>query len=969
MNCYTIPSDKPFLPTLADWILRTHGNTPENLTKILILLPNRRSCRSMREAFLAQSRGKPLLLPRIQPLGDVDEGYSPHYGNIRTRLPPAVPLMRREFLLARLVMRHHLGQVHLSQVQALELARQLAKLMDEVSRQGLSFEHLDSLVEGELAKHWQDTVQFLRIVSHEWPGLLEHEALIDPIDHRNRMLDALCDAWSAHPPQGHVIAAGSTGSAPATARLLSVIAKMPRGKVVLPGLDVYTGAREWETVEETHPQYAMRRLLETMECPRVAVRSLDGEPALLHAETPRAELLRAVLQPPESTMGWAQAKLPLEKGVGGIRLLFAETHHEEARLVAVALREALEIPGRTAALVTADRTLARMVSAQMQRFGIEIDDSAGHPLLATPPAGFMRLLMQMVGSHAAPAALLALLRHPLAAAGYATAQCRSLSRALEMELLRGLRLSPGLATLHDKSANAEVRELLLRLQKGLEPLLALGAKPEVPLGELLQAHVACAQWLATSDTQPGHERLWSGEAGRGLAQLMAELVENAPAFGEVPPAMYPRLFDTLLAGQSYYPRFGRHPRLHILSPMEARLQHFDLVVLAGLNEGSWPQASPVDPWMSRPMRKAFRLPSQQREVGQSAHDFALLAAGGDVLLSRALKVDGAPTIASRWLVRLETLIGGLDPALLNAMDATAHYSALSRWLERPAGMLPIGRPAPKPPMEHRPRTMGVTNIDTWLEDPYQIYARYVLGLRELKDIDEEPDNLEFGNYVHDTLELFAARYPAALPENPLEKLRACGAEVFEPLMVFPAVETLWWPRFEAVARWIVDREKQRRPDMEQLLAEVKGTWSFDVAGRPFTLITRIDRIERHRDGSLSFVDYKTGGVPSAADVKAGRRNQLLLEALIARHGTLQPQLSGPLSIRSLQYWKLTPRYEEAAVIEVPCECMESAHERLIALIRRFDNPGQAYAPPQYVSDTKSFNRYASLERRQEWGEG
>src|SRR5262249_21326529 len=91
----------------------------------------------------------------------------------------------------------------------------------------------------------------------------------------------------------------------------------------------------------------------------------------------------------------------------------ARDRAEEARAIALAMRETLEQPDRTAALVTPDRGLARRVAAELGRWRIAVDDSAGLPVLETLPARFVRLLLETAQSDFAPIPLLGLLKHPL----------------------------------------------------------------------------------------------------------------------------------------------------------------------------------------------------------------------------------------------------------------------------------------------------------------------------------------------------------------------------------------------------------------------------------------------------------------------------------------------------------------------------------------------------------------------------
>jgi ATP-dependent helicase/nuclease subunit B len=976
-NCFNLPSDGGFLHSLAGFILQSY-NTAE-YAKILILLPNRRSCRALRDAFLDCTGGEPLLLPRIQPIGEIeDEVFFSDMTGADAPIEQPIDAVRRHFLLMKLIMRFQQIQAGGGGAkQAAELARQLATFMDEVQREGVGFDSLSRLAPENLAGHWQQTLDFLTIITKEWPRMLEEEGAIDIVTHRNRLLFTLAKIWSKSPPDYPIIAAGSTGSQPATAALLRVIANLPQGKVILPALDKEMTDSEWEQISETHPQYGLKKLLEKMEverggvevladtrhCERSEAIQLQHDEWIATKATPsrndKNKYIRAIFAPPLATANWSSCELPEPQGIGGIKLLETDTLLDEARMVAIAMREVLETKKKTVALITPDRVLARMVSTQLQRFGIAVDDSAGKPLNSSAPACFLRLVMEMVASRAAPASLLAVLRHPLAAAGMNPAKCRSLSRELELLLLRGIRRDDGLsgllvAAIADKKISNDLVELLRQLEEKSEEFSSLFAPHyNTKLQQLLIVHIKFSEWLASSDTQGGEQRLWVGEAGNALAEIIAQWNIQADILPPIDSLTYPSLFDALLATETYHSQIGLHPRLHILSPMEARLQRYDMVVLSSLNEGTWPKNSQPDPWMSRPQRAAFGLPSWERAIGQSAHDFVMQLSSPEVLLTRARKVEGAPTIASRWWVRLQTLLGGREPDFFVAMNREKYFSLAKDILETPASLQALTPPAPTPPLASRPRKLRVTAIDNWLRDPYNIYARYILNLRKLDDIDREPDAADFGNIVHKALEIFTNSPIRELPE-----LLAAGRTAFADFVTRPAVACLWWPRFEAMANWLIGEEKIRQNNIEKIYSEVGASWNFEVAGKPFSLSTRIDRLEKLKSGGYTIVDYKTGVVP-----KNGASHQLPLEALIVQHGQLPEGISTGV-VAQMEYWKLSGSEVKCEITQVKTD-MEETRKILEELIAKFDDETTPYSA-QTDGPLARYNDYEHLTRRKEW---
>ena len=293
-----------------------------------------------------------------------------------------------------------------------------------------------------------------------------------------------------------------------------------------------------------------------------------------------------------------------------------------------------------------------------------------------------------------------------------------------------------------------------------------------------------------------------------LARFVGDLREAAPLFGAIEPARFADFLETLLAGVPFRPAHGGHPRLAILGTLEARLVSADRVVLGGLVEGVWPGEVRDDPWLSRPMRERVGLSPPERQIGLAAHDFAQALAGPEVILTRARKIDGTPTLPARWLSRLEALLGA-DAR----WQATLAHDAVA-WDREIAGAGEAGRtlvpPHPTPPVEARPSKLYVTSVEKWLRDPYWIYARYCLGLEPLKPIDADVDALERGNLFHAALETFANGFPGTLPRDAEMHLVEIGRKLFAPYMARPAVAAFWWPRFVG-GRELVRRQRAPPP--------------------------------------------------------------------------------------------------------------------------------------------------------------
>ncbi|WP_295132516.1 double-strand break repair protein AddB [uncultured Reyranella sp.] len=969
---FTIGAERRFADELARVVLAEYSGDPLALADVLILLPTRRSVRALREAFLRAADGTPTILPRMAPLGDVDDGeweIASGDGDALT-LPPAIEPAEREALLAQLVAAFTDDQGHpiaQSAAQALKLARELGRLLDELAIEGVSFDRLEGLVEGNFASHWQRTLKFLAIVGEHWPQMLAARGRIDAIERRTLAIRNQARRWRERPPQTPVIAAGSTGSQPATRDLLAAIVELPQGAVVLPGLDHDMDDASWEALDPSHPQYGLRELLSALGRARSDVAEWPG----VAGGSARHFLITELMRPAETSDSWVK---PEPASLEHVTRADCATPHQEALVVALALRSVLDTPARTAALVTPDRELARRVTAELKRWQIDIDDSAGAALADTPPATLLHALIATVDSSFAPVELLALLKHPLCTLGSERAAVLDATRRLDRKCLRGLKPAPGLdairarieeAKFGDPADRTAVRTLIDRLGDATSALVALmqgDASPDA----LLDATVAAAEKIASV------EALWSGDAGGALADVLGRLRTAWTDRPAIASGEWPGLFDAMLEPETIRPAFGRHPRLSIWGPLEARLQRADLLVLGGLNEGTWPPAVETGPWINRPMRNDLGLQQPERRIGLSAHDFVAALGAERVLLTRAEREGGAPTVPSRWLARLDALFGyelGSAPVPEYIQRGRRSFVAWAEKIDRPDDYIPWLRPEPRPPLEARPKRLSVSSVEQWRRDPYGLYARRILGLEALDPLEAELGAADRGNALHDALDEFLKAHPSGvLPPDAVREFEELGEKHLADLLTAPAERAFWWPRFQRLARWFVDAENARRAAGTRLLAsESKAAMTVGPAAHPLRIEARADRVDELERGTWEIIDYKTGRVPTKDELEALFAPQLLLEAAMAERGGFE-KIEGKAETVRLSYWQANGLGDGGKVSEI--KGSDELVAEMMALVQKmaehFANPDTPYAALPWPAYGPHFNDYAHLERVAEW---
>jgi ATP-dependent helicase/nuclease subunit B len=1043
-NVFTIAPDAPFLKSFVTALLEgrvvegfSKNPGPLEMAETTIYVPTRRAARAL-ACELARAIGRPsIVLPRILPLGALEETETSllfdeeGLGAVsEPGLPQAASEIERRMQLAGLILEWARALSHAivsvsaqgkhefdtresflvasTPADAWHLSGDLAKLIDELIIEDVAWKRLDPLVLPEFDPYWRITLDFLNIAIEQWPRILAERERVDKV----RRQVALIEAQSRRLREGAVtrpvIAIGSTGSNRATARLLAAIARAPRGAVVLPGLDEDLDAISWALIAGgpeqdseasfTHPQAALRRLLRILEVRRDDVVSLGEVPANLAV---RGKFVSEALRPAESTGEWIAFHGrgdagELEAALESVSLIEARDEREESLALAIVMREVLETPCSTAALVTPDRNLARRVGAELLRWGVVAGDSAGGPLGASPIGVLARLAVACAASQMAAPDLAALLTHPLLRLGLSRADVEQRASLLDIGLLRSASASSSLAECivgepaallarareeasgkdaHPAKQRISEKEweslydLLLRLGAQFAPLLALPG--ELTLDRWVEAHRATIDAIADWEDTGA-----DAEDREALDDLFDGLADNASAHMTFDAESY-GLFFAAVAGEVILPaEKPAHPRLQILGLLEARLIDADVLLLGGLDETVWPPQAHTDAFLNRPMRAALGLTPPERKIGQTAHDFVQAMGKGKVILSRARKRDGAPTVASRFLQRMAALGGKTWEACRGRGD---YYRHLAREIDRPhASSLPAPseRPLPRPPVALRPKRLSVTQIETLRRDPYALYAEKILGLKELDSLGGPSGVGDFGSAVHAALERFVGGHPfGLLPQDARETLHAILRERLARQLQDPDFAAIEWPRLERTIEFYLGFEVRRRDKIKAIKTETEGQLDIVLGdGSLFTLAARADRIELNKDGTVTLVDYKTGVPPGTNEILVGFAPQLTLEAAMCVRGAFD--LGQKIETAEALYLKLGGALggeeKPVAFARANANFMDVAEDHfcgLVALLTQYRDPTTAYPPRPFPKFAKRYNAYDHLARVKEWSRG
>lgn len=956
---YGLPPGVDFPRALVDGLRARHlGQPPETLARVQLIVNTRRMARRIRELF---DQGPPCLLPRISLLTDLGELWD------LAHIPDPVPPLRRRLELVQLITTLLDNAPDLAPRSAIyDLSDSLAGLMDEMHGEGVVPQAIEALDVSDQSGHWARIKSFLGIVRHYF----EAGGAAPDVETRQRLvIERLASLWAETPPRHPVILAGSTGSRGATQYLMQAVARLPQGAVVLPGFDFDMPGAVWEALgdamlSEDHPQYRFCRVAAGGGITPAEIRPWSDTAAPNPA---RNALVSLALRPAPVTDQWLRDGPHLADIAGAmadVTLVEAQSQRQEALAIAMRLRQAAE-DGRTAALITPDRTLTRQVTAALDRWDILPDDSAGLPLHLSPPGRFLRHVADLFRNRLSAESLLTLLKHPLAHQGAERGPHLRLTRELELHLRRH---GPPYPT------EDSLRAWGTGQKDSLAPdwvnwlcacFVNRDYSGEMPLQTSVAVHLELAEKIAQGCRGKGSGTLWLKDAGQEARQAVTELKTEAHHAGALSASDYSSLFHKILSSREVRNPVDPHPHILIWGTLEARVQGADLLILAGLNEGSWPESPKPDPWLNRALRHQVGLLLPERRIGLSAHDFQQAIAAPEVWLTRSVRSADAETVVSRWLNRILNLLSGLPdqggPAAIDAMRARGRL-----WLDRAAaledpGVVPrAARPAPAPPAAVRPDHLSVTEIKRLIRDPYAIYARHILNLRRLDPLMRTPDALLRGTVLHEILEGFireTLEHPARCNHATLMQH---AETVLAENVPWAEARALWLARLERVADWFIETEFARRARARPVAFEAKGRATLPDLG--FTLSAKADRLDLDDLGQVHIYDYKTGTPPTARE-QTSFDKQLLLEAAIATRAGFADM--GPSRVARAVFIGMgsSPKEIDAPLDAEPPEKIWSEFH---ALISAYLDPDKGYTSRRAPRTTDEDGDYDQLARYGEW---
>ena len=950
---------QPLLRDVADLMLHLYQDSPLELSSSLILLPTSRAVRTLREKFIELSEGKAFMLPLIKSVGDIQKDFF----FLGKKLNQPIDSDERRLVLADFILKksQECGLEQPNADMAVSLADDLAALIDEGDFYEVDWQKLYNLAPLDYAEHWQKNLNFLQLIISVFPEFLQRNDKLNIAAWQTAALRKNINEWKSNPPKHSVIALGISGMLPVTAELLSCIADMPGGLVVFRNLDKNMPDEVWNRLDETHPQYQLKHLLQRMGITRADVGYFGKEEIISSHLSHRANFISKALYPASCSDNWQSERgnIPSD-ALKGVYRVDAKNETEEALAAALIFRSVLETEGKTALLVCPDKSFAKRVSFELQRYGLNIEDSGGQSFLDTPVCVFLNLLAEAAEDFFSFKTCLSLFKHPLAAGGMDVSVFRHKVREWEKSVRDGKKHNPQPCPVPDD------------IFASLATLYTEGK--EILFSDILEAHLSLAEKLAETDRESGQIRLWQTEAGAATAELMSKIAKYSKLYlSKINPFHYASLFKQILNGHVIRSNFKQHPRLDMLGVIESRMQTADTVIIAGLNEGTYPKEAAFSPWLSYSMTKEIGLECPDEKIGLAAMDFMDLFMADEVYLLRSNKKDGAVTVPSRWLLRIDSFAAvvwdNFEGLKDNGFKSFINGFDLPLYSEIKA----ISPPEPRPSAQYRPRHLSVTEIETFMRDPYSIYARHILKLVPLDDIDKQDDYSEFGTFIHKVLEDFIVYNGVLITDDAFERIISIGERIFSLMDISNSTKAFWWPEFKRIAQQFLQYQQELQPTLSAIFTEQKRDLIIPLSCGDFRLSGRFDRIDFMKDGSCVIIDYKTGEVPSANRVRKGFAPQLPLEAAMLKRGAFKDiGISSNTPISACQFWKLTGKSSGSSILEVcnddekVTEVSDMVYDKLVQWLEKYMKEDTPYLAAPRADFQPKYSKYEHLERIKEW---
>ena len=730
-NIFNIKANYNFLESLSCWVIDKYGKDPIYLSQVTILLPSRRACRAFRDIILKQYKKNSIILPKIKAIGDIDiEEISLNIENI-TELEDfqkySKSFLKYHSLLIEEIRsfnkKTNLFGKNPTTNQLNLIAKNLEEFLNEIDREELNLDNLENIDDADIASHKQKILLFLRNFGSNWRNILRKYQIKSETSYQNQLIDFYCQYLKNKEDNFSIIAAGSTGSLKSTSRLLKQIQKIENGFIFISSLDREISNDIFQNLTETHPQFMLKKLLDTLKISRSEICDIEfGN--FQQRNTNLSKLLSYSSLPAEKTDIWTKINDITENNIENFNLIECKNTSDEATAIAIIILKELEKKDNNIALITKDKNLAKTVKNLLFRFNVNIDDSKNNNLAESEAAQYLISIANLFNSDFKVSNLLSILKHKITRAGFEDIFYYHNLRLFELKIIRENFSLKNLEIISKRVKEFSNSDLEKWFDKIINILnIFNNIKDEDNFLEISKKNLECAREL--SKNYQNNILLKDLNGTENIEIFINEIKDNISTF-KVEYEVYCKILKDFLSNYSLEEKQNHHPRLNILSPIEARIMNFETIIVSNLNEGEFGKQAPSQNWLSKKMRLDFGLHDLSRDNGVGGFDFANYLGNKNIYLTRSLSNNNSPTEKSHHLLKLETVIkaANIDDNFKN----NHYWNSLSKNFYgeiKKEEDINIKIQA-RPPLFNSLEKVSVTDFSKWLRDPYYIYAKRII---------------------------------------------------------------------------------------------------------------------------------------------------------------------------------------------------------------------------------------------------
>ena len=958
-NIFNINSNYNFLESLSYWILRKENNYSYRISDFTLFLPNRRSCREIKPILLKQAYKKSILLPKIKAIGDIDcsDIYLAANSMINLELPKVIPNLQYHLLMISEIKKWNnkfkLFNENITTDQVSIIADNLQNFLNEFDKENIDINDIGSIDDNNevLSLHKQKIIKFIKYFGIEWQNILLKKNIISELKYRYLIINKYSQYLKQNKSNNPIILAGSTGSSASSANLIKAIAELDNGEIILYGLDKNLPSQIWKNIQDNHPQFLLKKLLEKLHINNSNVLDIKFD-QFKQVDCENTKLVSNMMLP----INYSNHNISYitKKSFTNLSIIEAQNDMEEAEIITSLVLSNLK--HYNLALITNNKNLKTLVRSNLNNLSITIDDSDNQNLSLSNAVYYLLSITSLFEEEFNLLTLLSILKNPITRLGFDEMEYNKNLTLLETKVIRSDKFNRNLSCLKKHVIllkNQSLEEWFNKIYSILKPLENLFLSKKNTLQDILNYNIKSADLLSVN-----YKKEISFHREEGYNELMSftdELLNNNLPF-KIESNKYSTFLKRLLSDYRYNREYSFNPKLHILSTIEARLMNYDVMIVSSLNEGKFPLNSDHDNLIGRKIRKDFQLPNATRKIGVAAYDFSNYLLNKKVILSSSKGEDNTPKTKSKLLLKLE--------AFLKTSKLQQNITYLSYNQKKYIPLNKITRPKPCPKFIHRPKKISVTDIEKWLRDPYYIYARKILKLIPIIEVNKNNNHIEFGNFIHESLEKFIINSNNIVDIKELKnKLITHGKEIFVNFFPNDEDKLIWWPKFLAITDWVINQEISIKENLDIILTETKIKTKISN----IELTARIDRINFFKDLNLEIIDYKTGKIPSNKEITSGLASQMIIEALILILEKNSKQLNNVElpQILSLKYWHLKGKDNQVKSINKHHDLINKIEKNLIRLFTSSLKENNPYISCPNYKIYKN-NDYSHLSRIDEW---